>query len=1162
MILSISKSCVSRTINSCSNISNVYVKTLAFCDTVHKNIKMSKCKSSHGNGQSNSKKSKVPFSLRTFLAGELDSSNLVQKPPDDKKTYRALTLANGLHALLISDLHGYNTTSSNDEESHVTAVVTSQDEHDEEEMDGSEGSVGDGEDESEGEDEAMDAEGSVSSGEDLDGSKDESGDDREEDKEDDDNEGDGSGHDDDGDGGVTRKPKKLTGKKKMSAAALAVGVGSFADPSDIPGLAHFLEHMVFMGSQKYPDENAFDAFIMGYGGTNCGSTDCEMTVFEFEVQQQSFKEGLDRFAQFFTHPLLKQDATDREVQAVHSEFQSSTNNDTNRMEQLLGSMTKPDHPLGKFMWGNEQSLISTPAAEGIDVYARLREFHSRWYSAQYMTLVVQSQETLDTLETWVREIFSSIPNNGLPAPIYHHLQDPFDTEKHRKLYKVVPLRNTHQLDIMWSLPCQLNHYRAKPLECLSWLIGHEGKGSILSCLKKKLWGSSLSSGNDDSGFEHSTTHAMFMITVSLSEEGHQRFQDVITVIFEYLEMLRREGPKEWIYNEIKTIEDNSFRFKEEVDPIEYVQQLASNMQFFPAEHVLTGDQLFYDYEPRVISDCLNLLTPDRMCVIVSSKQYEPVCNETEPWYKTLYQAEDLDPSWLTKWMQSEPRNELHLPAPNRFMAKDFTIKDPDCPLSEEPVMITDSPCNRLWYKKDTKFNVPKGYTKFRLASPLPNSTPISLACMDLFIHVIEHNLNEVAYAAYAADLSYSIRGLPTGVIIKIDGFNHTLPLLFDTVVGHIAEFDCTEELFTLVRNLVKKMYTNIIIKPEKMNRELRLQILEETRWTPVDRLGVIDHITRDDLLNFVANFKQTICIEGLVQGNFTSAEARDFLVKIRTRLDCAPLLQGVYPEIRVMTLPLGERYCAVKSFTEQNNVNTDVVSYFQDGVGDCQKLTLMNIVCEYLQEPCFDELRTRQQLGYDVHIQYTNTNGIVGFYVYVETQADKFSADHVTKQIDAFLHKYSNKLKHLSIKDFGKLKHALIVSRQIADNHMGEEVDRHWSEIGNRTYVFDRLECEVRCLRAATLKHVQDYFHQVVLENRRKLVVQVIGCGPKERGVVISDQAREPCPKEGGEICAQDMSRLTFLGHHGSTVNQEKYIKNITDFKNDLYVYPVVKILR
>ena len=78
---------------------------------------------------------------------------------------------------------------------------------------------------------------------------------------------------------------------KKSAAGLCVSAGSFSDPADMPGLAHFLEHMVFMGSEKYPDENSFDDFIQRTGGTDNAHTDCETTVFYFETQRKSFREG-------------------------------------------------------------------------------------------------------------------------------------------------------------------------------------------------------------------------------------------------------------------------------------------------------------------------------------------------------------------------------------------------------------------------------------------------------------------------------------------------------------------------------------------------------------------------------------------------------------------------------------------------------------------------------------------------------------------------------------------------------------------------------------------------------------------------------------------------------------------------------------------------------
>ena len=102
-----------------------------------------------------------------------------------------------------------------------------------------------------------------------------------------------------------------------AAASLAVGVGSFADPPAIGGLAHFCEHMLFMGTRKYPGENEFEEFLSQAGGSSNAYTDCEATVYTFEVRPAGLQEALDRFAQFFIAPLMRRDTVEREVPAPY-----------------------------------------------------------------------------------------------------------------------------------------------------------------------------------------------------------------------------------------------------------------------------------------------------------------------------------------------------------------------------------------------------------------------------------------------------------------------------------------------------------------------------------------------------------------------------------------------------------------------------------------------------------------------------------------------------------------------------------------------------------------------------------------------------------------------------------------------------------------------------
>jgi insulysin len=66
------------------------------------------------------------------------------------------------------------------------------------------------------------------------------------------------------------------------------------DPEDLPGLAHFTEHAVFLGNDKYPEENGFSKFLSANSGTRNAATFQDATNFHFNVASKSFKEGLDR----------------------------------------------------------------------------------------------------------------------------------------------------------------------------------------------------------------------------------------------------------------------------------------------------------------------------------------------------------------------------------------------------------------------------------------------------------------------------------------------------------------------------------------------------------------------------------------------------------------------------------------------------------------------------------------------------------------------------------------------------------------------------------------------------------------------------------------------------------------------------------------------------
>uniref|UniRef100_A0A672Q6A6 Nardilysin convertase n=1 Tax=Sinocyclocheilus grahami TaxID=75366 RepID=A0A672Q6A6_SINGR len=939
------------------------------------------------------------------------------KSPSDPKQYRYIELSNGLRALLISDLSDLDGKTEDDEDSE--------------------------EEEEEEEEEGEEAEEEGDSGEGTDEESEEEGDSQDSDFEE---------LDEDND----RKKKK--GSEKQSAAALCIGVGSFSDPNDLPGLAHFLEHMVFMGSEKYPSENGFDAFLKKHGGSDNASTDCERTIFQFDVQRKCFKEALDRWAQFFVCPLMIEDAIDREVEAVDSEYQLAKPSDSHRKEMLFGSLAKPNHPMSKFCWGNALTLKTEPREKNINVYKRLREFWKRYYSAHYMTLAVQSKESLDTLEEWVREIFSQVPNNGKPKPDFSDQLSPFETPAFNKLYRMVPVRKVHALTITWALPPQEKHYRVKPLHYIAWLIGHEGTGSILSMLRRKCWALALFGGNSETGFDQNTTYSIFSISITLTDEGFQNF---------------------------------------------------------------------YEVAHLVISVALHLLTPKKANLLLLSPEHEGQCPLREKWFGTQYSVEDIQQHWRELWAGDFDLNpSLHLPAENKFIATDFTLKTSDCPDTEYPVKIMNNDRGCLWYKKDNKFKIPKAYVQFHLISPVVQKSAKNLVLFDLFVNILVHNLADPSYEADVAQLEYKFVAGEHGLVIKVKGFNHKLPLLFNLIVDYLADFSAAPDVFSMFAEQLKKTYFNILIKPEKLGKDVRLQILEHSRWSTIQKYqAVLDGLSVDELMEFVSSFKSELYAEGLVQGNFTSTVSfLTFYIHIKLSVE-VPVL------FRVVELPQKHHLCKVKSLNK-GDANSEVTVYYQSGPKNLREHTLMELLVMHMEEPCFDFLRTKETLGYHVYPTCRNTSGVLGFSVTVETQATKFNTELVETKIEEFLVSFGEKMNSLSHEAFKTQVTALVKLKGCEDTHLGEEVNRNWTEVVTQQYVFDRLSREVR----SPVAHEQ------------RLTVQQC----------VNDELFE----EGSKMSLYgEVSKLTFLPV-STLLASVTTITDIQAFTSTLNLYPYHKILK
>ncbi len=214
------------------------------------------------------------------------------------------------------------------------------------------------------------------------------------------------------------------------------------------------------------------------------------------------------------------------------------------------------------------------------------------------------------------------------------------------VYRVRPVKDTNKLYIRWQLPPQFEHYRSDPCGYLAHVIGHEGRGSLYSVLQAKGWATGLVAGIFEEGHQRNTAFTIFTVSFILTEEGMNHWEDVVGLLFRLLSLLRKDPLPKWIQDELHRISQITFKFQEEMEPIDYVSDIV--MQMLPAlglqeEHLLCSRYMCDEWQPELVEKVLHLLVPGTIRVeILSTRFGRAVGHEEEDKKKTMISSPTHD----------------------------------------------------------------------------------------------------------------------------------------------------------------------------------------------------------------------------------------------------------------------------------------------------------------------------------------------------------------------------------------------------------------------------------------------------------------------------------------------------------------------------------------
>ncbi|NWC94789.1 MULTISPECIES: pyrroloquinoline quinone biosynthesis protein PqqF [unclassified Pseudomonas] len=203
---------------------------------------------------------------------------------------------------------------------------------------------------------------------------------------------------------------------KRCAAALRVAAGSHDVPLAWPGLAHFLEHLLFLGTERFPAHEGLMAYVQRQGGQVNASTRERTTDFFFEVPVAAFEAALERLGDMLAHPRLTIEDQLREREVLQAEFIAWSQDAAAQQQQALLEGVAADHPLRAFHAGNRDSL----PVEREGFQHALRDFYEGFYQTGQMTLSLAGPQSLAELEALAQQFGAVLKTGPLlpqkPAP--------------------------------------------------------------------------------------------------------------------------------------------------------------------------------------------------------------------------------------------------------------------------------------------------------------------------------------------------------------------------------------------------------------------------------------------------------------------------------------------------------------------------------------------------------------------------------------------------------------------------------------------------------------------------------------------------------------------------------------------------------------------------
>ena len=796
-----------------------------------------------------------------------------------------------------------------------------------------------------------------------------------------------------------------------SGVAMGIKIGSLFDP--IPGLAHFLEHMLFYASETYPQEDYLTSYIGSHGGSSNAFTGYTSSVYFYSISNAALQESLHIFSRTFAEPIFLNETASREMLAVNSEMHRDKYDNIWREQRLMELVL--GKPFDKVSVGDLSSL-SVP-----NITDELYAFWRKYYRASNMKLAVCGNYSLETMEGWVREMYGDIEEGGEVAELEQG-------DARGNFAETELLDSGKSVVMLWKL------YPEDIWPRVSDFIGYLVSYSLERVLEMSYSNVYVGAGiYDDVGIYSIFTLGVYVGDSSASTEG---LCSAALAAINSISSLDNSTLFA-LWEDYRMLYYYDFYYSDPVSADDMAIALAYNMLYFEEEYYFAGDYIVPSYSFDNIQETLVLLSGERSMTVVLSDSPQFESNSYEETFEMQYYIANwtvVPNEMLFVQLEKNP----HMPDDLQLIRGNY---------SDDIQLIEDSDF-RVWFKYNYDIKKPVVMISALITPEYWGQYKV-LGMVHCSI-VLEMAFDQLTYW-FLAGYSLEIESESPGIAIKVYGWNQGILEFFEEVLKlfttpDISRFSAIHEaaLTTLLSYNDQVSYLKAI---EYLNRLV-------TPYTTMyqEQYALLLSYTLSNYLNFL-EVLPNCSIDTLILGN----------------LDPPNVFSGTLSKYFTRT-PTGKYYkssldiSGYSIFTAPGNNENAIINWYDFGRYEPLTFAAIQLFRILTSDKAFIALRSQAQLGYTVSLDVFS--GWRTNVVYLIVQGSYYNPAEMQEFINSFWTSVS-----FSEGDIDEAKETFR-SMSSEPNNYEDLQEGVWFEIETGRLQFEDRENILEALDNVELEHV------------------------------------------------------------------------------------------